>query len=206
MNLVSPKVKSFSPQSVSKSQATVFELVIMIVVLAVGYPYLVAPKVKEYRDTKDKLVAVTKDSESFENTKRDLENLKKKLADPKNKKNIAVLSEALPLQTRITRTYILMEDMVKKSALSLGNLVVDQTADIGGVNVKSTSPYAAARKLSTVNLNVSVTGTMEQFRGFLTILENDNRVLDIQNLEIAPVKEDTLSFHMQVKTYLYAPQ
>ena len=206
MNLVSPKVKSFSPQSVSKSQATVFELVIMIVVLAVGYPYLVAPKVKEYRDTKDKLVAVTKDSESFENTKRDLENLKKKLADPKNKKNIAVLSEALPLQTRITRTYILMEDMVKKPALSLGNLVVDQTADIGGVNVKSTSPYAAARKLSTVNLNVSVTGTMEQFRGFLTILENDNRVLDIQNLEIAPVKEDTLSFHMQVKTYLYAPQ
>ena len=207
INLIPPqanKVKTLIRPS--RSNATVFEAFIMIALLAVSYPYLIHPKQNELSENQARLTNLKKDLGQFEQTKSDLENLKRILNKPENAAKINVIDEALPLQTRVTRTYELVDDLISRSALTKGNLSVDQSIDLAGVFLGKGSEFALQRKVIPVNIDISLTGTIDNFAGFLQLLEQENRVFDLQSLDITPEKEGSLAFHMVLKTYLYAPQ
>jgi hypothetical protein len=66
-------------------------------------------------------------------------------------------------------------------------------------------PYDATRKLQTIDLTVTATGNMDQFKDLLKLIETNSRILDITNIEISS-QEGTTIFKLKIKAYIYTPE
>jgi Tfp pilus assembly protein PilO len=203
-------INSFStsgPQvSISaRSKNIVVEIVFILIIMAVGYPYLIKPKQAEVRAKEAALHVLKQDSEEFEETTKALQNLQLQLTSPENEVALQVLDEALPLSSRITRSYMEIQDIVARSGLALGALQIDQSLDQAGIVLNPSDKWAKPRKLFSVNVSLSVVGSMQNFQGLLKDkLESSNRVFNVESVDISPASDGNLNFRLSMKTYLYA--
>lgn len=58
--------------------------------------------------------------------------------------------------------------------------------------------------LKTIEGTANFSGTIEQFKQFLTLLETNSRIVDIDTMEVAVAENDALLFKLKIKTYFFA--
>ncbi len=120
--------------------------------------------------------------------------------------DVALLDEALPLNDRVTQVNLLLQSLVQSSGMTLAvaNSDDSQKTISAGDKELLANPFQANRKLHTITLSVSVTGTMEQLKNLLSLMETNGRVLDVESLQINGGDPIT-KFSLTVKAYAYEP-
>jgi Tfp pilus assembly protein PilO len=121
-------------------------------------------------------------------------------------REVALLDEALPLETRVTKLQVLLNSLVTASGMRLGPVNVETAALGVAAGDKKTldNPFGANRKLQTITLDLMVEGNVDQFRNLLRLIESNSRIVDIVSVDITDETEES-SFRIKLKAYSYAP-
>jgi Tfp pilus assembly protein PilO len=198
-----PKINSTTPAGPTKVRNSALEIVLMLIVIGVVYQYLVKPKQVELMTAQENYTKADGERQEAEKTKSALSSLQAQLENQTAK--IAVLDESLPLSSRITRTYLELQQLVTDAAMTPGNIQVDQTVDQAAVNIDLSKVFAKPRKLASLKISLNVIGSIQDFQGLLETIESQNRVYNIDSVDIQPERDNVFAFHIQMKTYVYVP-
>lgn len=63
-------------------------------------------------------------------------------------------------------------------------------------------PFGAKRSLQTTKVTMFVTGTIDQFRNFLILLETSGRLVDVSDLDIS-TGDGLVRYRVTLKAYSY---
>jgi Tfp pilus assembly protein PilO len=188
------------PQNFSN---TSFEIVLLIIVGVLLYFFIVSPKQQELQAKKDSVTQLTDQKNKLE---RENKAVQKALDDmKKSKTGIAKLDEALPLDGRPSKIYLLLDDIMIQSGMTVKSMdFPDATGDIvAGNSTRVEKPFTGQRKLHEVTINLTVTGSFDQYLGVLKRLETSGRLFNIQNVEITSTGDTDVEFVMTLITYFY---
>lgn len=178
------------------------QIVLLILVIGLFSWFILKPKlatvVKKHGELKvaeDQLAAIDQE-------KRELNRLVAQLQSSSNQ--VSLTDEALPLSGRTSKPHILLENLARSSGMVVVQITPEDTDDIISAGNKEvlTDKYKPTRKLHTSTFTVSVTGTVDQFKNYLQLLETNGRVLDVSSLEIIG-GEPVTKFRVKIKAYAY---
>ncbi len=210
MNLTPPQVtnKTNKPASITGNKTSIGEVVLLVIFIGIIYWYLIKPKYTDYNARKTELASVQADLQKLNETKDQIQKLYSELQREENKVAISLLDEAVPIESRTTRVYILMDGLVKNSGMTVGSMSVEPLTSLsspGYTDIKR-SPFDADRKVATSTISLTLTGTMDQFVSFLKILENNPRLFDVTSLDIAGggAQDAQIAFKLVVSSFAYS--
>lgn len=196
-NIVNKSILKGSPRNTS-----VLEFAILLIVAFLSFLFILRPKISSVKLHKQTLVSLQSEYENLVDQEKKMENLVMQLE--KSKKDLEILDKSLPLHSRPTWTYLLIEDMVNSSGMTINNSSVNRTEDNSVAGDKASfEPFTAKRSLKKHMVNLSISGTFAQFESFLKKIENNGRIMDITIMEISPSGENLLDFRLSFDTYFY---
>lgn len=186
----------------SRLQSTMFEAGIFIVLAVLAYIYLAGPKMHEYSDRKGRLDTLTIQQQDLENQQKTFDQLLATLREKQD--SIVLLDDALPLENKGSRLYILVDNLIQGSGMSASSISVDINPAVAVAGKSSSELFQGEHRLMPVNISISTTGTLEQLSGFLKLIESSNRLIDVSSLEVSQGKADQLIFKLTLKAYTFA--
>jgi Tfp pilus assembly protein PilO len=206
MNLNLPKnfIKYSNPAlTPTKQSYSSFEIILLVVVAALVFWFLIQPKRAELADKKTTLTALQKEKTELKSNADRLEKLVKQLKN--SKEDVAKLDEMLPLDVRETKVHLLVEDLIKNSGLTSSNVSVTGLGDkiVAGNPAQLEGAYTTPRKVQEIDISMVVTGNFAQLMAFLGTLEKSARIMDVSFFEITASDDDTLDFSLNVSTYYF---
>jgi Tfp pilus assembly protein PilO len=192
-----------TPQEHKRS--SLFEAIILLVVVVLFGWFLLKPKNQSLSEQKSQADILASQAASTAEAKADLEKLVSQMRS--NTADVALLDEALPLQSRLSKVEVVLEQYIRDSGLQLSNISVDipETGVAAADSSLAKNQFEGKRKLQTTPFTVTASGTMQQLRAFLLLLENGGRIIDVAGVEVAS-QTDSLTFRIKVKSYAYAPE
>ncbi len=204
-NTAPPKYSSLTMNFKQPSaRGKVFEAGLLLIISILVYWFLVSPKHSQ-------LTAAKEQYQNLETQQKDLDANKKQLetaiADLKNHpREIAEMDEALPLDNRVTKLYIVLNDLSQNSGMTVGNISVsfNGSVDMAGNKALLTSPYAAKRTVQKLTTTMVATGSFDQFMALLEKLENSGRLINVTSVNIATGKEGAFNFTFNLEAYFYS--
>lgn len=184
---------------------SIFEVVFLLIVIFLGYWYLVLPKSDEYTRYQDQLVSLQGRRKEIDAQKTVFDRLVQDLGQ--QTEAITALDGMLPLDAKPSRLYLLMESLMQRGGLGSGvvSIEIDSQTPVAGNKAVIDQPFDADRKVKTIAINVSGTGTIDQIDNFLRLLESSGRVLQVQSMDINQGRGDQLIFSLVINTYSYVP-
>lgn len=187
-----------------KNRGSVAELVILLLVAALFYWFILSPKTVEVNEKKQRVANLKEQSAKLSGQLDKLNVLVAQLDN--NASDIAKLDESLPLHPRTTWVYLLMENMVASSGMTLSSLTVSGKEDrVAGDEALMKNMFAVKRQVKKMTANLALTGTAAQFETFLKRLENNARILDVKILEIGSSADELLDFRLSFDAYYFVP-
>lgn len=189
----------------SSFSGSVFEIIFLIIITVVGYFYLVAPKQTVYNDVRDQLTGLKKKQDALDTQKKAFDKLVQDLAaDPQA---VSDLNSTLPLDSKPSKLYVLLESLIQGSGLTTGSVSVDSDAQtiVAGMKTPADKEFSVDHKIKPTTISVNATGTVDQLGSFLQKLENSTRLLEITSLDISQGRGDQLIFKVGLKAYSYSP-
>lgn len=201
--------KEISPHPVSitavKNRGSLPEMIILLLVAALFYWFILIPKTVEVKEKKQRIGKLQEQSAKLSGQLDKLSVLAAQLNN--NAQDITKLDESLPLHPRTTWLYLLMENMVASSGMTLSSLTVSNIEDsiAGGDSTLMKNVFATKRQIKKTNANLALTGTAVQFEAFLKRLENNARIMDVKVLEINSSGDELLDFRLSFDAYYFAP-
>lgn len=192
-----------TPQEHKRS--SLFEAIILLVVVVLFGWFLLKPKNQSLSEQKSQADVLSKQATSTSEAKADLEKLVSQMRN--NATDVALLDEALPLQSRLSKVEVVLEQYTRDAGLQLSNISVDiPDAGVAAADASlAKNQFEVKRKLQTTPFTVTAAGTMQQLRAFLLLLENGGRLIDVAGVEVAS-QTDSLTFRIKVKSYAYASE
>lgn len=183
----------------------IFQIVLIIVVLVLFGWFILLPKNNAYQEQSSQLVTLQTEKNSLSDDQERLNRLIAEMGD--SDKEVKVLDEALPLSDRPTKIAVMLESYAQSSAMSLEQLnIADMDKQISAANTALLEdPYGVSRQLQTIKIDINVSGSIEQFRNFLTLLETSGRIIDISSFSVSS-GDDAERFNLKLVTYAYEPQ
>ena len=184
-------------------QGAIFEIVLLLIIGVLFYFFLLAPKMAEVAQKQSQLAQIQSQKDSIDKDAKALNDLNAQLAS--NADDFALLDQALPLEERQVRTQKLFEEIVKSSGTLIGDITVSTPAEsilAGNVQLLK-DPYASQRSLKTLNVGISVSGTMSQLLDLIKKLENYGRIMDISSVDFSSSKSDVLDLKLSLFTYYF---
>ena len=180
----------------------IIQIVLLLVVLVLSSWFVVRPKIVATLEQRKLLKAAEQKMSKVEDEEKELNRLIKEIKS--SPEDVALVEEALPLNGRASKAYVLLDNLIRLSGMSATLISANDTSDLlsAGDKDELVNPYKPDRELHTVFLTASVTGTMEQFRSLLQIIETNGRVLDVENVNILGGEAET-KFRITVKAYSY---
>lgn len=175
---------------------------LLLIVLILGSWFVVKPKLTQTLEVRKELKLAEQKVSQVEDDERELNRLINELRSAPE--SVALVDEALPLNGRVSKAYVLLDGLVTLSGMSSALIGAEDTSKVIAAGDKDAleNPYKPGRKLHTVSMTVSVSGSMEQFRSLLQIIETNGRVLDVENVNI--IGDDTeTKFRITVNAYSY---
>jgi Tfp pilus assembly protein PilO len=178
------------------------QIILMLIVIVLFSWFLFKPKLTTVIENRKVLTAAKSQLASVDNEKRELNRLVQQLQSASSE--VKLTEEALPLSGRTSKPHILLDSLAKSSGMVVVQITPDDTDNIISAGNKAVlaDPYKAARALNESMYTVSVTGTIDQFKNYLQLLETNGRVLDISTLEIVG-GDPVTKFRIKIKTYSY---
>lgn len=178
------------------------QIVLLLIVIGLFSWFIVKPKYSQMMSNKAQLAEANQRLVKITDDERELNKMVDELRS--SSKQVELLDEALPLNGRISKVYYLLDSYVKSSGMSLSLLSSGDTTDIISAGDKTLvpDPYKDGRALHTVTVTAAATGTMEQFKSLLTLIETSSRVLDVDSVQVIGENE-TIKYRITVKAYSY---
>ncbi len=178
------------------------QIVLTLIILVLFSWFILIPKYNQVVERRAQLAAAKQQLIKIEEDQRELNRLVQELRSSPDE--IEKIDEALPLTGRASRAYVMLDSLVRSSAMSLSLLSADDTTDLISAGDKAVlaDPYKPGRTLHTLTISAAVTGTMEQFRNLLQLIETSSRVLDVESVDIMGGESET-KFRITVKAYSY---
>jgi Tfp pilus assembly protein PilO len=201
MAMNSPTIQSYIPRSKDYGNPGIQALMLLIVLVLVSW-FLIKPKLTESAQNRAELKAAESQLSGIQQDRKDLNRLVNELRSAPDE--LLKVDEALPLNGRITKMYVLLESFVRSSGMTLTLVSAGDTSRTISAGDKELleNPYQPGRELHTMTLTTSVTGSMDQFKNFLELIETNGRVLDVETVEV--VGGDPLTkFRITVNAYAY---
>lgn len=184
---------------------SVFEVVFLLIIIFLSYWYLVLPKADAYSHYQEQRTSLERKRAEIDSQKKVFDTLVTDLAA--QTENIAALDDMLPLDTKPSRLYLLMESLMQRAGLGSGvaGIEIDSQTPVAGNKAVIEQPFDADRKVKAIAINVSGTGTIDQLDNFLRLLESSGRVLQVQGMDVDQGRGDQLIFRLVISTYSYVP-
>lgn len=180
----------------------IVQIVLLLIVLVIFSWFVLKPKLSHSTETRTNLKAA---EAQLGSVKQDQEALGQLVSDLREANDeVSKVDEALPLSGRISKVYVLLDTMVRSSGMTLSLINSDDSSGAISAADKEVleNPYQPGRELHVVTLNTTVSGTMEQFKNLLQLIETNGRVLDIADVKVIG-GEPLTKFEISVKAYSY---
>lgn len=200
MTFNTPQIKN-SYQQRDFTNPTLQAIMLAIIVVIFSW-FIVKPKLADYTTTRNTLKTAQAKLKQSQEDQKNLNELIAKLRDSKD--DVALIDEALPLQGRVSKSNVLMQNLVQSSGMSLSQLSTDDTSKIVSAGDKEglADPFSKPRKLHTITMTTTLTGTMDQFKNLLELIETSSRVLDVESMDILG-GDQQIKFRLIVKAYSF---
>ncbi len=193
--------------TINKNRSTgsnVLQAFLLIVVLVLFSWFLMKPKISQSLQTRAELKVANDQKAKIALDEKEMKALVEKLHSSPD--DVALVDEALPLSGRISKVDVLLDKMVRDSGMTLTLLSADDTSKVISAGDKNLleNPFQPGRTLHTMTVSASVSGTMEQLKNLLHLMESNGRVLDVESLQILG-GDPVTRFKITVKAYAYEP-
>jgi len=202
MDLHIPKSEFSSPIGAT-SRHTVFEVLLLIIIIALFYWFIVKPKQTELAGLNTQYQQLSDQEAKLEANKQKLTDA---IADMANHPDaVAALDEALPLDNRVTKLYIVLESLTKSSVMTVGdiNVAFPNSSPMAGDRTLLANPYSAKRTLQKLSTGLDVVGTFDQFQGLLKKIESSGRLINVTGIDIKSSTGVLLDFKLSLESYYY---
>lgn len=202
MDILNTK-KNFTIATQPAMQHTAFEIILLLIVSGLLYWFIILPKQNKLDALTIRSGELSAEFASLEDNER---KFNKAVADMKaHPEEIADLDEALPLDNRVTKLNLALENLTQSSGMTVGDIAIAYKNDtvISGNKEKLASPYKGTRKLQKMTTGLDVTGTYDQFQGLLQKLEQSGRILTITSVEVTPTADQLLNFKITLEAFYY---
>ena len=186
-------------------QTSVLETVALVIIIALIFWFFVRPQMGVLSQEQGLLQQAQTEYKQVDQDKQELTALIAKLK--KSQTDLTLVDEALPLQGRPTQMEYLINDLVTAAGMTTTdlNLTVKETSGaVAGNKNLLKDPYAVNRKLQTTDLNLTVSGGVDQFKNLLQLLETNGRIIDVDTLDMSD-QADNPVFQLKLKVYSYVP-
>ncbi len=202
MALTTPQPQNTTETHSKDFGSPIVQSILLIIVLVLFSWFILRPKLSTSAEQRSNLKAVQTQLAGIKNDKQELNRLVEDLRAASDE--VAKVDEALPLTGRVSKVYVLLDNYVRSSGMTLTLISADDTSKAIAAGEKQLlqNPYQPGRQLHAVTLTTSVTGTMEQFKNLLQLIETSGRVLDIDSVEVIG-GEPLTKFRITVKAYAY---
>jgi Tfp pilus assembly protein PilO len=180
----------------------VIQVILLLVVLVLFSWYMIKPKLADLKVTKADLQSSQDQLAGVQQDKKDLTRLISDLHSATT--DVAKVDEALPLNDRVSKLYLYMDSLVRSSGMTLTLISQDDVSGsvVAGDKKLLENPFQPGRQLHTISIGTSVSGTMEQFKNLLQLMETSGRVIDVDDIEV--IGGDPITkFRLNVKAYSY---
>ena len=186
----------------TKLQASVAEIVAIGLVIILVSWFLIKPKLNQLSKVK---ASIRTQQIAFDQVEADSATLTKLINQlQQSKSTVALIDEALPLVSRVTRLNVLLDGLATASGTKISSLNVQVGDKIAAGNKSQlASQYGGNRKLQTFVGDMTVLGTIDQFKNLLQLIETNGRIVDITNVDLSSTGDNN-SFRIKLKAYSYA--
>ena len=196
----SPTINSISQQA--KMNNPMLQAILIIILVVMFGWFIVLPKNSQVSEKKERLTTVEAQAKNLE---EDLSTVNKLVSELESSGNeVKLVDEALPLSNRPTKIALLLEEFARSSGMQVAQINIDNVDDnlASGNKDELTKPYESSRSLTTTTVSVSVGGSIDQFKNFLTLLETSGRIIDVESFTVNS-SEDSIRYNLRVLTYAY---
>jgi len=187
----------------SPKRTSMFELVILLVIGGLFFWFIVQPKAANLAEQKNLSESLAQESDGLSQQQAKIDSLIRQLAA--SSKDLSQLDESLPLHSRTTWVYLLVESVVESSGMTVGSLSVSNTEEefVAADSTLAGNPFSAGRKVKKISANLGVTGSFAQFQALLKKMESSSRIIDIKTLDVSPASDGLLDFRISFDTYYF---
>lgn len=192
-------IQPFTPST--KATSTV-EVVLLVIIIALFTWFIAIPKFSTYRAANQALKTIEEQITKAEQEGQEITKLATKLKS--SDQAVKLADEVLPLNGRITKLQVLVDQLASFSGLQLSSMdipAMEQIISAGNKEVLA-EPFKQERALRTDTVTVSLSGTVDQFRNFLELLETNTRLLSISDFRITSDAQTT-KYTLTIKAYAY---
>lgn len=199
-NIISRK-SSPSTVKLSSRSNSLFQIVLLIIVIVLFSWFVLMPKVAQVNTVKAQLETFKQRDASLQTDLNKLEELVAKLKMSGDQ--VAKLEEALPVELNTIRLNQLITKLGSDSGATLGELSILSKGDdvVAGNRELLKNPFGVERAVQKINISISATGNYEQLKSFLQKLENNARIMDVNSIEFASNQDGLLELQINVNVY-----
>jgi Tfp pilus assembly protein PilO len=178
------------------------KIFLLLLIIGAGYWFMVSPKMVTQNTKKDQLSQLTKEREDLASS---ISTFNKLVSDlNSHSQDAARLDEALPLQSKSFRMNLLIRKLAETAGVTVQDVNFSEKAGvIAGSKDTSAQPFAGTRTLQKFTGSVAVTGNFDNIQAFIKNVENNSRIMDIQNFDISGSSDGALSLKLNLITYSY---
>ncbi len=203
--ITSPSIKSFVPR-MTPERSHFTEIALLAIIIVLFSWFVLKPRVIALAQLRQERTTLEQQRAAVADQKAQLLALVTELES--SSADVAVLDEALPLQSRLTTVAVLADSLAKANGMGVASIAIDgsESSKYVAAADKATlaDPYKAERKVNPATVLVTTSGTLEQFVGFLNAIESSTRVLDVQTIDISGDESGQLLFKVKVRGYSFS--
>lgn len=180
----------------------VIQIVLVTIILVIFSWFILRPKYDQAMQSRAHLKTAQTQLAQIEQDQVELNKLINELRS--SPEDVALVDEALPLSGRISKVYVLLDNLVRSSGMTVSLISTADSTDLvtAGNKTLLANPYQPGRSLHTMTISADITGSMDQFRNFLQLVETNGRVLDIESVDIVGGETET-NFRITLNAYAY---
>lgn len=121
------------------------------------------------------------------------------------KGQIAKVSEILPPTKDYPGLLVTIQQLASTAGMMMNNIDVKdvEAAAVKGIIKTKTSP-AEEEVFKKMTITMTVSGSYEQFKAFLNLLETNIRIIDVDSVDFTYSEKELTKFNIQATTY-YQP-
>lgn len=112
--------------------------------------------------------------------------------------NVDRINKMIPSGAESMKLVVQIDEMMRKSGLSLAGIDTKDTVDKNFVSAVSKNGGLTAEPLF---LSIKARGSYESFHSFIEKLEKSLRLIDVDSVKISPVGQDDYSFSIEAVSY-----
>ena len=186
------------------TNTSMVELIALVVVIALGSWFFVRPQMATLKDSRAQLRQAETAYARVEEDKAELIRLSNQLK--RSQADIVLVDEALPLQNRPTHVQVLLEGLAGAAGMTISSMDVQPAEKniVAGDKTTLKDSYGVVRKVEPIVIELKVTGSIEQFKDLLQLIESNGRVVDITNFDMVD-DQGNPTFKLKLKAYSYVP-